>query len=178
MNLNEWIWIWIWMNEFEYEFEWMNLNMNLNEFWIWIWMNEFEYEFEAEIVCISAVTTYKIIKWRYFVPTLQLQNKFIFSYSFFKIFSYHYHHHHHLFLKRPFLPCSARVRRSSRYEATPHIVEHCLFRVQTKLNHIILYTFSPSLPPSTRREMIFYDDSLAAICTASWFSLFVPEPVV
>ena len=68
------------------------------------------------------------------------------------------HHHHHLFLKRPFLPRSARVRRSSRYEACPHIPEHCPFRVQTKLNHMvafthsplhILYSFSPSLPPST-----------------------------
>ena len=60
------------------------------------------------------------------------------------------HHHHHLFLKRPFLPRSARVRHSSRYEAPPHIPEHCPFRMQTQLNHIIIYTFSPSLPPSTR----------------------------
>ena len=36
-----------------------------------------------------------------------------------------HHHHHHLFLKRPFLPRSARVRRLPRYEASPHIPEHC-----------------------------------------------------
>ena len=45
------------------------------------------------------------------------------------------HHHHHLFLKRPFLPRSARVRRLPRYEASPHIPEHRPFRVQTKLVH-------------------------------------------
>ena len=58
----------------------------------------------------------------------------------------------YLFLKRPFLPHSARVRRFSRYEASPHIPEYCRFRVQTKLNHIIFHTFIPfipSLPPST-----------------------------
>ena len=33
----------------------------------------------------------------------------------------------HLFLKRPFLPRSARVRRLPRYEAPPHIPEHCPF---------------------------------------------------
>ena len=60
-----------------------------------------------------------------------------------------HHHHHHLFLKRPFLPRSARVRRFSRYEASPHIPEHCPFRVQTKLIRIILYTFSPSLSAPT-----------------------------
>ena len=60
--------------------------------------------------------------------------------------NYYLHHHHHLFLKRPFLPRSARVRRFSRYETSPHTPEHCSFRVQTKLNHIILYTFSPSFP--------------------------------
>ena len=58
-------------------------------------------------------------------------------------------HHHHLFLKRPFLPRSARVRRFSRYEASPHIPEPCPFRMQTKLIRIILYTFSPSLPAPT-----------------------------
>ena len=42
------------------------------------------------------------------------------------------HHHHHLFLKRPFLPRSARVRRSSRNEASPNIPEHCPFRKQSK----------------------------------------------
>ena len=47
-------------------------------------------------------------------------------------------------------PRSARVRRSSRNEAPPHIPEHCPFRVQTKHLHIILHTFIPSLPPSTR----------------------------
>ena len=46
-------------------------------------------------------------------------------------------------------PCSARVRRSSRNEAPPHIPEHCPFRVQTKHLHVILHTFIPSLPPST-----------------------------
>ena len=35
-------------------------------------------------------------------------------------------------------------------EAFPHIPEHCPFRVQTKRNHIILYTFSPSLPAPAR----------------------------
>ena len=63
---------------------------------------------------------------------------------------HHHHHHHPLFLKRPFLPRSARVRRFSRYEATPHVPEHCPFRMQTKLICIICYTFSPSLPAPTR----------------------------
>ena len=60
-----------------------------------------------------------------------------------------HHLHHHLFLKRSFLSHSARVRRFFRYEASPHIPEHCPFRVQTKLIHIILYTFSPSLSAPT-----------------------------
>ena len=51
-----------------------------------------------------------------------------------------------LFLIRPFLPCSARVRRLPWYEASPQIRGHCPFRVQTKLIHIIFYTLSPSLP--------------------------------
>ena len=55
-------------------------------------------------------------------------------------------HHHHLFLKSPFLLRSARVRRFSRYEVSPHIPKHYPFRVQTQLIHIILHTFSPSLP--------------------------------
>ena len=53
------------------------------------------------------------------------------------------------FLKRPFLPRSARVRRFSPIWGSPHILEHCPFRVQTKINHIIFYTFSPSLPVPT-----------------------------
>ena len=52
--------------------------------------------------------------------------------------------HHHLFLKRPFPPRSAMVRRFSRYEASPHIPEHYPFRVQTKVIHIILYTLPKS----------------------------------
>ena len=64
--------------------------------------------------------------------------------------SHHHHHHHHLFLKRLFLPRSARVRRFSRYEVSPHIPEHHPFRVQTQLLHIIPHTFSPSLPAPTR----------------------------
>ena len=64
--------------------------------------------------------------------------------------TYNHHHHHHLFLKHPFLPRLARVRRSPRYEASLHIPEHCPFRVQTKLIRIIFYTFSPSLPAPTR----------------------------
>ena len=56
----------------------------------------------------------------------------------------------HLFLKRPFLPCSARPQTFFPiYEVSPHIPEHCPFRVQTQLIHIILYTFSPSLPAPT-----------------------------
>ena len=35
-------------------------------------------------------------------------------------------HHHHLCLKRPFLPCSARVRRFPRYGASPNIFERTL----------------------------------------------------
>ena len=62
----------------------------------------------------------------------------------------HHHHHHHLFLKRLFLPRSARVRRFSRYEVSSHIPEHYPFMVQTQLLHIILHTFSPSLPAPTR----------------------------
>ena len=57
-----------------------------------------------------------------------------------------YHHHHHLFLKRPFLPRSARVRRLPRYEASPHIPEHRPFLVQTKLVRVFFYTFFPCLP--------------------------------
>ena len=53
-------------------------------------------------------------------------------------------------LKTSIFPRSARVRRFSRNEAPPHIPEHCPFRVQTKRLHIILHTFIPSLPPSTR----------------------------
>ena len=53
-------------------------------------------------------------------------------------------------LKTSIFPRLARVRRSSRNEAPPHIPEHCPFRVQTKRFHIILHTFIPSLPPSTR----------------------------
>ena len=64
--------------------------------------------------------------------------------------NHHCHHHHHLFLKRQFLLFSARVRRFSRYEASSCIPEHCPFRVQTKLIHIIFHTFFPSLPAPTR----------------------------
>ena len=46
-------------------------------------------------------------------------------------------------------PRSARVRRSSRNEAPPHIPEHCPFSMRTKHLHILLHTFIPSLPPST-----------------------------
>ena len=63
---------------------------------------------------------------------------------------HHSHHHHHLFLKRPFLPRSASVRRFSRYEVSPHIPEHYPFMVQTQLHRIIPHTFSPSLPAPTR----------------------------
>ena len=44
-------------------------------------------------------------------------------------------------LKTSIFPHSARVRL---------IPEHCPFRMQTKRLHIILHTFIPSLPPSTR----------------------------
>ena len=63
---------------------------------------------------------------------------------------HHHHHHLHLFLKRPFLPLSARIRCFSRYEVSPHIPEHYPFRVQTQLIHIILHTFFPSFPAPTR----------------------------
>ena len=53
-----------------------------------------------------------------------------------------------LFLKHRFLPRSAKVRRLPRYEASPHIPENCLFRVQTKLVHVILHTFPSCLPTS------------------------------
>ena len=58
-------------------------------------------------------------------------------------------HHHHLFLKRPFLPRSARVRRLPQYEASPHIPEHCRFRVQTKLVRqcLLLHILSMSSCP-------------------------------
>ena len=52
--------------------------------------------------------------------------------------------------KTSIFPRSARVRRSSRNEAPPHIPEHCPFSMQTKHLHILLHTFIPSLPPSTR----------------------------
>ena len=63
------------------------------------------------------------------------------------MFNIFIHYHHLLFLKLPLPPRSARVRRFSRYEVSPHIPEHHLFRVQTKLLpvNVILYTFSPSL---------------------------------
>ena len=61
-----------------------------------------------------------------------------------------FYHHHHLFLKRPFLPRSVRVRRFSRYKVSSHIPKHYPFRVQTQLIHIIIHTFSPSLPAPTR----------------------------
>ena len=37
------------------------------------------------------------------------------------------YHHHHLFLKRLFLIRSARVRRLSRYQTSPHIMYKVLF---------------------------------------------------
>ena len=52
--------------------------------------------------------------------------------------------------KTSIFPLSARVRRSTRNEAPPHIPEHYPFRVQTKHLHIILHTFVQSLSPSTR----------------------------
>ena len=67
----------------------------------------------------------------------------------FYLASFKTNHHHHIFLNCPFLQRSARVRRFSRYEASPHIPEHYPFRVQTQLIHIILHTFSPSLPTPT-----------------------------
>ena len=76
-----------------------------------------------------------------------------FHWLYLQLIKIHFHttnHHHHLFLKRPFLPRSARVRRSPQYEASPHIPEHCPFSMYTKLLHIILHTFIPSLSPSTR----------------------------
>ena len=58
--------------------------------------------------------------------------------------------HHSLFIfKTSIFPRSARVRRSSRNEAPPHIPEHCPFSMSTKHLHIIFHTFIPSLPPST-----------------------------
>ena len=39
----------------------------------------------------------------------------------FGLLAHVYHHHPHLFLKRPFPPRSAMVRRFSRYEAPTHI---------------------------------------------------------
>ena len=52
--------------------------------------------------------------------------------------------------KTSIFPHSARVRRSSRNDAPPHIPEHCPFMVQTKHLHIIHHTFMPSFSPSTR----------------------------
>ena len=66
-----------------------------------------------------------------------------------------HHHRHHLFFKRPFLPRSARVRRFPRYEASPHIPEHCPFMLQTKHLHVIIYTLSPSLPAPAPGPCLF-----------------------
>ena len=40
----------------------------------------------------------------------------------------------------------ATIRQLPRYEASPHIPEHCPFKLQTKLLYVIFDTFSPSLP--------------------------------
>ena len=45
--------------------------------------------------------------------------------------------------KTSVFPCSARVRRSSRNEAPPHIPEHCPFSMQTKHLQNLLHTFIP-----------------------------------
>ena len=60
---------------------------------------------------------------------------------------------HHLFLKRPFLPRSTRVRRFSRYDLS--IYPWTLYPVSSwtlpiQLLHIIFHTFSPSLPAPIR----------------------------
>ena len=39
--------------------------------------------------------------------------------------------------------------RAARVMASPHLPEHCPFRVQTKLNCVIFYTFSPCLQMET-----------------------------
>ena len=54
-------------------------------------------------------------------------------------------HHHHLFWKRPFLPHQARVRRLPIWSPSTYLW-NCPFRVQTKHFHVIIHTFSPSLP--------------------------------
>ena len=52
--------------------------------------------------------------------------------------------------KTSIFPRSARVGRSSQYEAPPHITEHCPFRVQTKHLHIILtHSYQVFLPLPT-----------------------------
>ena len=72
--------------------------------------------------------------------------------------NYYLHHHHHLFLKRPFLPRSARVRRFSRYETSPHTPGTLLIQGANKAQSYhplhILSKFSFYLyispPPPTR----------------------------
>ena len=88
------------------------------------------------------------------------------------------HHHHHLFLKRPFLPHSARIRRIPRYEVSPHIPGHHSFRVQTQLIHIILHTFSSSLstPTCTSHPCHHHISTGRYLSIISTFTFHMPKP--
>ena len=46
------------------------------------------------------------------------------------------HHHHHLFLKQPFLPRSARVRRFPWYEASPHFPDILIHQLVLAWNSV------------------------------------------
>ena len=59
---------------------------------------------------------------------------------------YHHHQHHHrrlhllhLFRKRRFLPCLTWVRRLPQNATSPHIPEHCPFRLQTEQCRVIFH---------------------------------------
>ena len=86
----------------------------------------------------------------------------------------HHHHHHYLFLKRPFLPRSARVRGFSRYKVSPYIPEYYPFRLETQLLYIIPHSFSPSLPAPTRTS--HHHISTGRHPTISTLTLHMPKP--
>ena len=76
-------------------------------------------------------------------------------------------YHHHLLWK--FLPHSPRVRCLPQYEVSPHILEHCPFRLQTKQFHVIIYTLPTSSPcPCT---------SPSPLPTSSPAPTFLPSPL-
>ena len=79
-------------------------------------------------------------------------------------------------LKTSIFPRSARVRRSSRNVAPPHIPEHRPFLMQTKRLHIILHTFIPSLPPSCTSHPCHHHISTGRNPIILTITFHMPEP--